>query len=455
VKTSFKRGLAAALAGSTAIAGALAATTTGPAQASPLPVANYGFEGSAFGTYASTGPVGLTSGRTAHSYIACTRRIGVNIERSITTAQAPSGNPFLNIGAVTSFSRSYRLKNGTVGTRSQNTVASVKLGPAAGPNLELKGLKTTTNAFATKAGVFGTNATFGSVDIVANTGIPEVDELFGQLGGTIGDLIKLISEQANDVLVLPGLGEIKLGDTWEKKFYSYAEANAVALKVQLYGQNAEAGGGDDIVVRIGRARSRITRNLTSGVFRGFAYGLKAGLLDNVLGIGPLGEKRMGCQGTNGKVKVNAVAGLNLGNAGVVQVGAIEGQVYGKQYDNGSAKAWTLGKVASVKLGSGGSSLEIKGIVGRANVTKYSSGKISKGIGGSRVASLIINGEEHVIPAPGEAIEIPGLARIEFLVKSAPTLRDIKVIAVRITLLDDSPGVTVIELGVAKAGIKNE
>lgn len=453
MKNSIRRGLAAALAGCTVIAGALA-ITSGPAQAR-LPVADYGFEGSAFGTYASTGPVGLTSGRTAHSYIACTRRIGVNIERSITAAQAPSGNPFLTIGAVESFSRSYRLANGTVGTRSQNRVASVKLGPADGPNLELKGLKTTTNAFATKAGVFGTNATFGSVDIVANTGVPEVDQLFGELGGTIGDLIKLISEQANDVLVLPGLGEIKLGETWQKKFYSYAEANAVALKVQLYGQNAQAGGGDDIVVRVGRARSRITRNLTSGVFRGYAYGLKAGLLDNVLGIGPLGEQRLGCQGTNGHVRVNAVAGLNLGNAGVVQVGAIEGQVFGEQYDNGGAKAWTLGKVASIKLGSGDSSLEIKGIIGRANVRKYASGQIQKGIGGSRIASLVINGEETQLPLPGDTIEIPGLARIEFMVKRAVTLREIKVIAVRITLLDDSPGVTVIELGVAKAGIKNE
>lgn len=452
MKLSIKRGLAAALAGGTAVAGALV-VTTGPAQAGPSKVVDYGFEGSAFGTYAATGPVGLTSSRTAHSFIGCTRRVGVNVERSITAAQAPSGNPFLTIGAVESFSRSYRLANGTVGTRSQNTVASVKLGPANGPNIELKGLKTTTNAFATKAGVFGTNQTFKSVDIVANTGVPEVDAVLGQLGAGIGDLLELIASQANDVLVIPGLGEISLGETWQKKFFSYAESNAVALKVQLYGANAQAGGGDDIVVRVGRARSRITRNLTSGVFRGFAYGLKAGLLDNVLGIGPLGEKRLACHGTNGVVKVNAVAGLDLGNAGAVEVGAIEGQAFGKQYDNGSAKAWTLGKVADIKLGAGESSLQIKGIVGRANVTKYASGNISKGIGGSRIASIIVNGEEQPLPLPGDTIEIPGLARIEFMVRSAPTLRDIKVIAVRITLLVDSPGVTVIELGVAKAGIK--
>lgn len=455
MKTSIRRALGSALAGTTALTGALAMGSVTTAEGA-VQYANYGFEGSAFGTYVTTGPVGVQSGRTAHSFIACTRRIGVNVERSVASAQTPGVPRVLNVGAVDSFSRSYKTATGTVGSRSQNVIAGVLLGDPNGPHLKISALRTRTNAFATKAGKFGTRASFTSAEIVAKTGQPAIDDAIHGLG--INNLLKQITTAvdgvADDALTIPGLGEIKIGGMSHKKFYTFAEANATALNVQLYGANAVKGGGDDVIVRIGRSRSRITRNLPSGVFRGFAQPATVNLVDGLLTVGPLGEQRLGCHGTNGLIKRNAVAGVNVLNQNQVIIDAVEGSAFGKQYDNRSAKAWTQSKIAGIKLGSGESSLQIKGIVGRANITKWRSGTVTRGIGGSTVLSIIVNGEERKIPLD-RTIEIPGLAKVEFMIVSRPTRRDIKVTAVRITLVPgaaENTGVAVINLGVARAGI---
>lgn len=455
MKTSIKRALGSALAGTTALTGALAMGSVTTAEGA-VQYANYGFEGSAFGTFVSTGPVGVQSGRTAHSFIACTRRIGVNVERSVAAAQTPGVPRVLNIGAVDSFSRSYRTATGTVGSRSQNVIAGVLLGDPDGPHLKINALKTRTDAFATKAGKFGTRAKFTSAEIVAKTGQAEIDDAIDGLGinNLISQVTSAVDGMADDVLVIPGLGEIKVGGVSHKKFYTFAEANATALNVQLYGANAVKGGGDDVIVRIGRSRSRITRNLPSGVFRGFAQPATANLLDGLLTVGPLGEQRLGCHGTNGLVKRNPLVGMDVLNQGMVTSETLEGSAFGKQYSDGSAKAWTQARVEGFKLGSGDQSLAIETIVGRANVTKWRSGTVTRGIGGSKVLSIIVNGEEHPIPAD-RTIEIPGLAKVEFMIVSRPTRRDIKVTAVRITLVPaaaENTGVAVINLGVAKAGI---
>jgi hypothetical protein len=465
VKTSIRRALGSVLAATTALTGALAMGSVTTADAAVV-YADYGFEGSAFGTYISTGPVGVQSSRTAHSFIGCTRRIGVNVERHVAAAETPGVPKVLNIGAVDSFSRSYKKANGTVGTRSQSVVAGVRLGDPNGLNIGITALKTRTDAFATKAGKFGTAASFDSVDISANTGIPEIDTTLNAAGATLSDLITLITDSANDVLTIPGLGEIKLGGTRHRKFYNFAEANAVALNVQLYGANAVKGGGDDVIVRVGRARSRITRNLTSGVFRGFAQPATVKLLDGLLRVGPLGEQRLACRGTNGEVRSNAVAGVDLLQANQLKIGAVKGSAFGEQYDNGSARAWTRSTIAGIELGSGSTSIKIEGITGRANVTKWRSGTVTRGIGGSKVAEIFIGGTKVPLPALGtgcatdpqsRCLEVAGVAKIEFMVVAKPTRRDIKVTAVRITLLGDAAtetGVAVINLGVAKAGIKD-
>lgn len=461
MKISIKRLLVGAIAGSTAAAGALSMGTTTSANAA-VTVTNYGFEGSAFGTYASTGAVGLTSGRTAHAFIGCTRRVGILDERSVASVNVPPGNEFVKIGAVDSFSRTYRLANGEVGNRSQTELASVNLANVGGISLAISGLKARTEAYATKAGKFGTRTSFTSAALDVNLP-PELQAIEDALDGLgINNLIKQITTEldgaADDVLVIPGLGEIRLGDKYRRTYYSWAEVTVTALEILVYGADGAKGGtgnNADITVRVGRARSRITRNLPSGVFRGNAYALKATLLNGLLGVGPIGEKRLSCAGTGGVVKENALVDLDLLNQGVVMVEGATGAVYGKQYDTGKAVAWTRGKVAGVKLASGGSSLEIKGIVGRANVTIYRSGTVSKSITGSAIAQILVNGEAQTLPLDRN-IEIPGLAKVEFLKREDPNSRTIKVTAVKITLLGDAAtdsGLAVIHLGVAEAGVR--
>jgi len=455
VKLSLKRGLTAVLACGTVFAGGAVVTTT-PAQAAQT-VTNYAFNGSAYGTHVSVNPLGVKSGPTAFSYLGCTRLTGIHRERSVAAVNAPNESAVLSVGAVESVSRTYRMVGGRVGMRSNNRIAKVVLGDPAGLNISIQGLRTQSDAYATKDGKLHAQSSFSSVDISANLPDGPLDPLEGllnQAGASIDTLITQLMQAANNNIVIPGLGRIALGRTQNRIYTKFAVSNAVALRVTLFGPNGveDEGPGDDVDVVIGRSRSRIAREVPSGVMTGAAHALSASALDNVVTLGPFAERPLPCEGTRGQIRRTDVAGVNLLNADVLGAGVATSRVYGIQRADGYVKAWTEGRLANVTLAAGDTSLVINGIVGRANVVMSKNGTIYKSIAGSHVLSLKAGDTTYSIPKPGMPLEIPGVAIIRTFV-TEKTKRTIKVTAIRITLLPGTPGETIVNLGVAKAGIR--
>ena len=146
--------------------------------------------------------------------------------------------------------------------------------------------------------------------------------------------------------------------------------------------------------------------------------------------------------------------MAFASAGQLVASGLRGRSFGEQSDSGAASAWTEGSVANLKLGP----LTIKGIVGRANVAQNKSGEITKNnIKGSSIAEIVVDGESQGGFGPGEAgqipvDEIPGVAKIQLFVKDK-TNRGMRVSAVVITMLPDTPGLSVVRLGNAAAHIK--
>ena len=106
-----------------AAGGALAVTLTGavvltaaPASAKTV-VTDYGFHTFAYGTRIRSNTVALNAGRSAHSWIACTRYAGINgsnrptAANFLTEAGTPDANPFIKLGAMETANRTFRDKS--------------------------------------------------------------------------------------------------------------------------------------------------------------------------------------------------------------------------------------------------------------------------------------------------------------------------------------------------------
>lgn len=450
------RVVAATAALSTAAAGAIVLVgATSPAQGA-LRETKYGFRTYAYGTNAKAELVGLASAPTALSHVSCTRFAGKREVEALAAVGNPATAGLFDVGAVRSVSETFK-KNGRTGSRSTSRVADVVIGDREGVNIAIKGLAVSAEAWANKKGDFKRAGSFDSVSISANTGIDAIDDVLNTLGATVGDLVKLILQAPGNQLEIPGLALIKLGKLGGKITKSQARQNSTALRVRIYGVDGVKGGGDDINLAIGKATAIIYRDLPAGVMGGQAFAAQASVLDGLVGTGKVGRVLLPCEGTKGKIEKGAVAGVNLGNAGLVQVDAAGGRVFGRQKKKGAATAWTEGRVANVELGEGDSKLQIQGIVGRATVKRNRKGKITTSSNGTKLASISVGAEQFELPDLGETLEIPGVARISFGVEEKGNRKNaLRVIAVRIVLLEalaEDTGLVKVDLGVADTFLK--
>jgi hypothetical protein len=436
--------LTAALAGAVVVAS--------PAHAA-LVETKYGFFTHAFGTKATAHEVGLSSGPTAHSMIGCTRIAGKRSTATIAAADAPSNVPMVQVGAVASESATYKAGNGDTGARSSSTVASIAVGSADGPRLVIKGLETSSAAWADKHDRLHTAVSFELADITAETGTP-IDSVLNRAGVTMDDLADTILAQTNDTVLVPGVARVSLGNKVGRATDTVAIANAVALRIVVF-VNGE-GGSDDVSIDVGRSHTRIYRRAVR-VFEGGAWAADVTALGGLAGVGKLGHQTLECHGSDGKILTNGVALLNLGNANALQLGTATGRVFGQVYSDESALAWTEGRLASLTLGTGGTSLHLGAVVGRAQVRVTRKGKVIRSATGTQVGSIRFGDQEYAFPGIGRSLAIPGLGTLHFGVVDASGSRGIRVTAVQIVLLPDvsqQTGLATINLGLAKAGIRN-
>lgn len=455
MKLSLRRGLVAVATLGTVLAGT-AVVSTAPAQAVQT-ITNYGFSGWAYGTHVGANTVGVRSGETAYSYLGCTRLTGILRERSVASVNAPNDPSMITVGAVESTSRTYRMTGGRVGMRSTNRVAKVVIGPAEGFNITIQGLRTSGDAYATKDGKLHAVSNFNSLDISAS--LPDgpldpLEELLNQAGAGIDDLLNALVNASGNHIVIPGVARIALGRNFNRVYSRFAVSNATALRVTLFGPNGvdDVGPGDDTDVVVGRSFARIARDIKSGVMWGSANSVNAKLLGGLGTLGPIVERPLPCEGTHGVVRRTDLTFANPFNTNLLAAGVGTVKVWGDTLPNGNIRAWTEGAIADITLGSGDTAVSIHGIKGRANILLTKSGNVYKSIAGSQILSITAGGESYPVPNPGVPLEIPGIATIEVFV-TEKLARQIKVTAVRVTLLPGTPGETVVNLGNAKVAVR--
>jgi hypothetical protein len=446
--TLLKRASATLTAAAVALAGAAVLTTT-PAQAAVKKVTTpFAFQGSAYGTRVTLGDPsagGVASGRTAWSVLGCTALAPIRNANGSHVAKL-NANSMIEVGAVTSVTSTYRRpKKQIFGSRSVNRVASLTLGPEGGPQLRFGALTTRAHAFNDK-GRFKASGDIDLADISYENIVPEGNEAAGPLGELLDAIDKaddqlveaLIENAGTNGITIPGLGTIyPAGKHTTRRSNSAANASAFGIRVEL--ENGSTA-------NIGRAWARIQTAQPAGVFGGHAYALQATVAEGTLGIGRTPYRNLPCPGTNGRWLSNPLAEGprhdQLNARGLVA------ETFGKPFRDGRAIARARSSVSHLSLGDG--ALEVRAVTGQVNVVQNKKGRVvRRNLKGTSFGTITANGETHELTAPGETLEIEGVAFVKAGVRKNLGKRGLRVHALQIRLLDTG---VVVNVGTAKARI---
>lgn len=443
------RAAASVTAAGVALTGIVALSAT-PAQAAVKRFETpFAFQASSYGTRVSLGDPnagGLGSGRTAWSQIGCTAMAPIRNAGGSNVAKL-NANSMIEVGAVTSTTTTYRKPRQKVfGTRAVNKVAGLTLGMPDGPRLVFDALTTRAHAY-NSGGRFRSEADIDLLGIKGFRLSPDGSATPGPLGDLL-DAIDLADNQLVEAIIegagtngidIPGLGTIYPAGTQKTpRSRNGATANAFGIRVAL--ENGSE-------VNIGRAWAKIQRSHPAGVFAGHAYGLEAKVADGLLGIGRTPYQNLPCIGTGGEWRQNSL--LEVPQNENLNAGVLRAETFARPFRDGRAVARARSTVADVVLGGG--ALEIQGVVGQVNVFQNRKGRVHRRtLDGTRVAAIIANGEPQEVPAPGESLEIPGLALIKAGLRQNLGKRGVRVHALRVELLDGTG--LVLNIGTAKAKI---
>ncbi len=379
----------------------------------------YAFGASGFGTRVRGGDIPVASGDTAWRATGCTNAAGVDKGNSTAEVTIPG------LGAIDGLkTHVWTTKKGQrYGSHASHEIANLTLVETAIGSLSLSGIKTTAHAIHTPSG-YHTRTTAEVLKLV--------------LTPPVGDPIELPIPAPGDVINVPGVPlVISMGAIHERSNQKNARARASGLLIKLTETNT--------LVRVASSRARIAEGVRKGLFSGHSTGIYANALnvgeDSIVQVGRTPLLTMPCEGTGGVVVERPTAGIDI--PGALVVGAISTRERGKQTDRGG-RGFEEAKIASVNLGD---AIVIEGITARANVIRKGR-KVIRNTDGTSTVSITINGETHTIPPIG-VLEIPGLVKLEEKVVER-TRNSIKVIALRLTLLDGTGAV--VNIGEAKMKI---
>ncbi|VXC27978.1 choice-of-anchor P family protein [Nocardioides sp. AX2bis] len=384
-----------------AYAGGASPASAAKAKVKPTPFAFYA---SGFGTKLIGGDVPADSAKTAGKVLSCTN-LG-NIRRGNNIADATVPGTSLSVGAATTaLSTIAKPAKGLYASVARETIADITLIDTPLGSASIKGLTSTARTESRKG------------KLNASTKIDIGRITFQPAGGLPAQTFPAPSPQ--QPVTIPGLVTLELGRPLTRDNGDVAKAFASSLKVTLIPSNTK--------VTVGNARARIERGVRTGIFSGFAAGLRGTAVDDNVKIGRNPLLQMPCVGTKGKLEERALAGVDLG--GQVDVGALEVA----QRSNNRAKSasgFERANVADISLADG--ALQIDGIFSKAQAKRVG-GKVTKKAT-SGVARIIANGEAQELPSPGDTLEIPGLASItpQVVTKSR---NGIEVIGLRIQLVE--------------------
>lgn len=394
------------------------ATVPATAAAAPTPTPTpYALGAFGIGTAVKGGAVPTTSGKTAYRIIGCTNRAGVERENHEAEATVPG------LGVVSGVkTRVWTTEeDGVVASNSVHRVASILIGEGSDQGtVDIRAVRSFSRAYHDDQGFHAAyEVEIGQIVYTPVDGGPEV----------------LLPPAPGETLELPGLATIKLGSHSRHHGADGARAYATALKIHV----TES----DTLARVAHTSAKIGGGVKSALFRGSSNATRVEALDGNLTSGPTPHLPMPCQGTDGRVKTNNLAEVNLGDQIVVS-GANTSEM--ADQTGRKASGWEKSSIAEFDLGGG--QLVISGVVGMVNVAREGS-TIDTDLRGTTVGSITANGEPQEIPDPGQALTIPGVAIIETRVVES-LKGGIAVTSVRVTLLDGTGAV--IHLGQARLQI---
>lgn len=439
---------AAALAGGLS-ANAAAVAKTSQSAAKGGAITQFGYKANVFGTKVVVNGVELRNLKDALAVQKCTRQLrGETVKGSaLGTDSLPIGNDLIKISPSTSKTLTYNTGD-RYGVRGTNTIADIKVGgtidvlgtPVSTPVLKIEGLQSIADSWNdTNAnggqGKFGHAESFGfggiSLEIPQGGPIPqEVQDLLDiiqdnlPITQTVNQVIDLL--ETVGTIEIPGLGSVALGHTTGKATDHYAEANSYALKIQV--DNPQDG--SKTVLQLGRAVSKITDGVESGVFRSTmsALDLKVGDLVQFAGVSP---QNIPCSGTNGNVKSQSIAAASV--LGLVNLSGVKYSWMGKQLPKGKAKGFVQSEIGSVSIPA--AQIEISGLLSRVDLKSKGLNQKVKRTVSTSIGSITIAGTP-VSLAPGQSHAFDG-GVVRYQVVQNDDFYGTEVRALHITLFEEN------------------
>lgn len=404
MKKSLSRAVAITAACAAGLAGALTWTPAADAQAPAAPraragnVTDFGLWAYVYGTKVLVNGVELRTVKDAFAKQTCTRVVGRQVvEPSV--ASIPLDNDLIDLSASTSRTQTYR-SGSLTGAKGVNTIARVALGGELPggiktPTLDINGLVSTANAFYNaKTKKFGHAESFafqgisiGNIDDSVVGEVPGladllyvVNDLVAPANVVVNELVQLLLSVAGHTIEIPGLGAISLGSTTGTASAHHAASSASALRLLI---NPTGEKGQDTVLELGRARTRIADGATSGVFGSQMIGMEFLSGNDALRMGGIGQIQMPCEGTAGKVITKRIPKVSLGLepiASVLSLSGVEYRTMGKQLGRGRMHGFVESNLAKLSLPI--ADLTIEGLKSRIEVTRRPGRKVQRTITGS-------------------------------------------------------------------------
>lgn len=307
---------------------------------------------------------------------------------------------------------------------SRHTIAGIDLVDSPLGSLRIGAVETEAETFNTggPSGTYGAKVTNSLAKIV-----------FTPPGGAPQNLTL---PSPNAPITIPGLAKISIGKKATSHGVDFAEARGIGIRIKVIPTDTE--------VIIGQTRSSLMLNRTRGIFNGYGAGIQARIIGDVAQVGRNAYQPIPCIGTDGKDVIKELASADL--SPLATTGDVAGGVNAKKTARG-AYARAAGKVANVSIGDG--ALDITAVTGVAEVRRTRTGDLTRSDKGTTVGAITANGTAYSLDALGN-LEIPGVAKLQADVTQKLS-NGLKVIGLRVTLLDGS--LAVVDLGVALAKIR--
>jgi hypothetical protein len=388
----------------------------------------YAYWANTFGTKVVVNGVELKTVKDAQALQKCTRQLrGETVKGSSlgTDGLLPIGNDLVRISPSTSRTQTYH--SGTrYGVRGINLIADIAVGGKIGdiqtPVLKIEGLQSTADSYvdaaANRGGAdrYGYGSDFGfqgiSLEMPSGTAVPpEVQQLLQivnqaatPVNQVVNQVVQLLT-QVGGTLEIPGLGSLGLGSKHGRAGAHGAESSAYALKIQV---NSPVDG-SKTVVQLGRAASRISDPVPSGVFRTTMTALDVNVGD-LLSFGGVGATSIPCEGTRGQVRTKKIAAASV--PGIVSLSDVQYTWSGKQFTRGHgpakrnrAKGFVQARIGQVSVPSAG--LVINGLTSRVDMSSRRENAPVTSSAATSVDSITVNGTAVPALRPGDTYDFSG------------------------------------------------